>query len=191
MVDAHPRRQQACSAQTAQTRDNHLRAEKCIACFPKIEQGLAPQRFANCIGKILMAGYISTPDKANPDNPIDYLVHVRKIALPLFPQFGLEPHVYYIPPLHAPLAHQHVLLGPGVEQALAAYRNPPNDPDRPACSASSAAPARPWGAGSARAANLRQPASVENIDFRQPRGLDRAQVRASPTAALSRAATTC
>lgn len=104
-------------------------SEKCIACFPKIEQGLAPQCFSNCIGKIRMAGYISTPDKANPDNPIDYLVHVRKIALPLFPQFGLEPNVYYIPPLHAPVAYQHMLFGPGVEKALAAYRNAPNDPD--------------------------------------------------------------
>jgi nitrate reductase beta subunit len=104
-------------------------SEKCIACFPKIEQGLAPQCFANCIGKIRMAGYISTPDKANPDNPIDYLVHVRKIALPLFPQFGLEPNVYYIPPIHAPVAYQHMLFGPGVEKALAAYRNAPNDPD--------------------------------------------------------------
>jgi hypothetical protein len=33
-----------------------------------------------------MAGFISQPEDANPDNPIDYLVHVRKIAKPLFPQ---------------------------------------------------------------------------------------------------------
>ena len=43
-----------------------------------------------------------SPRTPDPDNPIDYLVHVRKVALPLFPQFGLEPNVYYIPPMHAP-----------------------------------------------------------------------------------------
>ncbi len=78
-------------------------SEKCIACFPKIEQGMQPQCFVNCIGKIRMAGWISTAGAgARADNPIDYLVHVRKVALPLFPQFGLEPNVYYIPPIHVP-----------------------------------------------------------------------------------------
>ena len=53
-------------------------SEKCIACFPKIEMGMQPQCFVNCIGKIRFAGWISTPEKAREDNPIDYLVHVRK-----------------------------------------------------------------------------------------------------------------
>jgi nitrate reductase beta subunit len=104
-------------------------SEKCIACFPKIDQGLAPQCFANCIGKIRLAGWISTPEKANPDNPIDYLVHIRKVALPLFPQFGLEPNIYYIPPLHTPTSYLHQLFGPGVEQALATYRGAAEDMD--------------------------------------------------------------
>jgi hypothetical protein len=34
-------------------------SEKCIACFPKIEQGMQPQCFVNCIGKIRLAGWIS------------------------------------------------------------------------------------------------------------------------------------
>jgi nitrate reductase / nitrite oxidoreductase, beta subunit len=42
----------------------------------------------NCIGKIRMAGLHLEAGQARADNPIDYLVHVRKIALPLFPQFG-------------------------------------------------------------------------------------------------------
>ena len=104
-------------------------SEKCIACFPKIEQGLQPQCFLNCIGKIRMAGWISTPDKARADNPIDYLVHVRKVALPLFPQFGLEPNVYYIPPLHVPMPFLRQLFGPNVDQAMEVYRQTPNDPD--------------------------------------------------------------
>jgi Fe-S-cluster-containing dehydrogenase component len=64
---------------------------KCIACFSKIEMGMQPQCFVNCIGKIRFAGWISKPENARPDNPIDFLVHVKKVALPLFPQFGLEP----------------------------------------------------------------------------------------------------
>jgi nitrate reductase / nitrite oxidoreductase, beta subunit len=97
-------------------------SEKCIACFPKLEQGLQPQCFVNCIGKIRLAGWISTPDKARADNPLDYLVHIKKVAKPLFPQFGLEPNVYYIPPLHAPAPFLQQMFGPGVEEALKTYR---------------------------------------------------------------------
>jgi nitrate reductase beta subunit len=104
-------------------------SEKCIACFPKLEQGLQPQCFLNCIGKIRMAGYISTPDDARADNPIDYLVHVRKVALPIYPQFGLEPNVYYIPPVHVPPTFLRQMFGPGVDAAIKTYRNAPNDPD--------------------------------------------------------------
>ena len=104
-------------------------SEKCIGCFPKIEQGLQPQCFVNCIGKIRMAGWISTPDKSRPDNPIDYLVHERKVALPLYPQLGLEPNVYYIPPRHVPLPYLRQMFGPQVEDAIATYRQAPKDPD--------------------------------------------------------------
>jgi nitrate reductase / nitrite oxidoreductase, beta subunit len=104
-------------------------SEKCIACYPKMEVGLQPQCFVNCIGKIRMAGYISTPENARPDNPIDYLVHVRKIALPMYPQYGLEPNVYYIPPIHVPPAFLRQMFGPRVDAAIAAYRNAANDPD--------------------------------------------------------------
>jgi nitrate reductase beta subunit len=104
-------------------------SEKCIACYPKMEQSMAPQCFVNCIGKIRMAGYVSTPAKAREDNPIDYLVHVRKLALPLFPQFGLEPNVYYIPPIHVPRRYLTQMFGPGVDQAIATYRAAKDDPD--------------------------------------------------------------
>ncbi|MCR4415616.1 MAG: dehydrogenase [Thermoguttaceae bacterium] len=104
-------------------------SEKCIACFPKIEAKQQPQCFVNCIGKIRLAGWLSTPERARADNPLDYLVHVRKIALPLFPQFGLEPNVYYIPPIHVPGAFLTQLFGPGVPAAIDAYRKAPDDPD--------------------------------------------------------------
>jgi len=104
-------------------------SEKCIACFPKIEHGVQPQCFVNCIGKIRLAGWLSRPDEARADNPLDYLVHIRKIALPLFPQFGLEPNVYYIPPIHTPVAFNRQLFGPHAGEAMKAYRNAANDAD--------------------------------------------------------------
>ncbi|MEK7406693.1 MAG: 4Fe-4S dicluster domain-containing protein [Acidobacteriota bacterium] len=104
-------------------------SEKCIACYPKFEQGLQPQCFLNCIGKIRLAGFVSRPDRARADNPIDYLVHIKKVALPLFPQFGLEPNVYYIPPVHVPAPFLQQLFGPGVEDAVNVYRAAAKDLD--------------------------------------------------------------
>jgi nitrate reductase beta subunit len=104
-------------------------SEKCIACFPKFEQGLQPQCFVNCIGKIRFAGFVSTPEQARADNPIDYLVHVKKVALPLYPQWGLEPNVYYVPPVHVPRRFLRQMFGPGVDAAIETYRNAPADPD--------------------------------------------------------------
>ncbi|KAF0246503.1 MAG: ddhBH, partial [bacterium] len=104
-------------------------SEKCIACFPKIEQGIQPQCFVNCIGKIRLAGWLSKPEDAKPENPLDYLVHIRKIALPLFPQFGLEPNIYYIPPVHVPTHFLRQMFGPGVDEAVKQYRNIAQDPD--------------------------------------------------------------
>ncbi len=97
-------------------------SEKCIGCYPKLEQGLQPQCFVNCIGKIRLQGTLSTPDQAKEDNPLDYLVHIRKLALPLFPQFGLEPNIYYIPPIHVPPAFLTQMFGPHAAAAVTAYR---------------------------------------------------------------------
>jgi nitrate reductase beta subunit len=104
-------------------------SEKCIACFPKFEQGLQPQCFVNCIGKIRFAGHVSTPDSAREDNPIDYLVHVKKVALPLYPQWGLEPNVYYVPPIHVPRRFLRQMFGPTVDAAIETYRGAADDPD--------------------------------------------------------------
>jgi nitrate reductase beta subunit len=102
-------------------------SEKCIACYPKIEQGEQPQCFVNCIGKIRLQGWIHTPDKAEEDNPVDYLVHVKKLALPLFPQFGLEPNVYYVPPIHVPDSFNRQLFGPRSVEAVATYHTAVED----------------------------------------------------------------
>jgi len=105
-------------------------SEKCIACYPKIEQGNQPQCFENCIGKIRLAGFLSPrPEEAREDNPIDWLVHIKKVALPLFPQWGLEPNIYYIPPVHVPAPFLQQMFGPRAEQAIETYRGAPDDPD--------------------------------------------------------------
>ena len=97
-------------------------SEKCIACFPLGEGGEQPRCFTQCIGKIRLRGWVSKPDDAREDNPMDYLVHIKKTALPLLPQLGLEPNVYYIPPIHVPQPFLTQLFGPGVEGAIRTYR---------------------------------------------------------------------
>ncbi|MBF0517561.1 MAG: dehydrogenase [Nitrospirae bacterium] len=102
-------------------------SEKCIGCYPKMEQGLMSQCVTNCIGRIRLHGYLNTPDKVVKENPIDYLVHVRKLALPLYPQLGTEPNIFYIPPIHAPVSYMEQMFGPGVNNAVKTYKNIPND----------------------------------------------------------------
>ena len=90
-------------------------SEKCIGCYPKLEQGLQTQCTTSCIGRLRLTNFLSRPDEIDPRKPADFLVHVRKIALPLYPQLGLEPNVYYIPPMHVPVQYLEQMFGPGVE----------------------------------------------------------------------------
>ncbi|HUF94356.1 MAG TPA: 4Fe-4S dicluster domain-containing protein [Candidatus Limnocylindria bacterium] len=103
-------------------------SEKCIGCYPAVEGGRQTQCTVSCIGKIRLQSFMHAPEKADPDNPLDYLVLIRKIGLPLYPQFGLEPNTYYIPPVHVPTPYLRQMFGWGVEAAIEAYRNAPNDP---------------------------------------------------------------
>ncbi|MDI6763448.1 MAG: dehydrogenase [Thermodesulfobacteriota bacterium] len=102
-------------------------SEKCIACYPLVEQGLQTQCITTCIGRIRLNGWIHTPERADPGNPIDYLVHIKKVALPLYPQFGLEPNIYYIPPVHVPFPYLRQMFGPGAEGAIKTYRGAYSD----------------------------------------------------------------
>ena len=76
-----------------------------------------------CVGCIRLSGWISSPQDAREDNPIDYLVHVKKVALPLYPQFGTEPNVYYIPPRWVPRKFLSQMFGPGVKDAIQVRTN--------------------------------------------------------------------
>ncbi|MDP2625512.1 MAG: dehydrogenase, partial [Candidatus Rokubacteria bacterium] len=104
-------------------------SEKCIGCYPKLEQGLQTQCTTACIGKLRLTNYVSTPEKADPRKPADFLVHIRKLALPLYPQLGLEPNVYYIPPVHVPPDYLEQMFGPGVPAAIETYLKAKDDPE--------------------------------------------------------------
>ena len=81
----------------------------------------------NCIGKIRLFGFKSRYDKPAEGNPIDYLIHIKRIALPLYPQFGLEPNVYYIPPINVPEEFNRQLFGPGAKRAVELYKKATED----------------------------------------------------------------
>ncbi len=103
-------------------------SEKCIGCYPAVEQGYQPMCVQNCIGKIRVMGFINPPWKSRKDNPVDYLVHEMGLALPYYPQLGLEPNIYYIPPIHADKTYLTQMFGPRVDDAIAQYKKIKNDP---------------------------------------------------------------
>ena len=108
-------------------------SEKCIACYPRVEgkdpvtkgRRMEARCMAACVGKIRLNGLL-TGDYKNPDpkNPMDWLIHIHKVALPLYPQLGTEPNIYYIPPRWAPRGYLRQMFGPGVDEALDKYERP-------------------------------------------------------------------
>jgi nitrate reductase beta subunit len=127
---------EACPYKKSIYRGTTRTSEKCIACYPRIE-GTDPESdgvpmetrcMAACIGQVRMQGLV----KVNEDNtwvedrynPLYYLVHVAKVALPLYPQFGTEPNGYYIPPRWVPTKYLEQMFGPGVKGAVERYRAP-------------------------------------------------------------------
>jgi len=124
---------EACPYKKTMYRGNTRTSEKCIACYPRVEgkdpeadgEPMETRCMAACIGQIRMQGLV----KLNPDgtwaedrqNPLYYLVHVAKVALPLYPQFGTQPNGYYIPPRWVPRAYLEQTFGPGVDEAIERY----------------------------------------------------------------------
>ncbi len=72
-------------------------ANKCIFCVPRIETGVPPACARQCPGRLRFVGY-----RDDPEGPIWKLVERWKVALPLHPEFGLGPNVFYVPPLSPP-----------------------------------------------------------------------------------------
>jgi ethylbenzene hydroxylase subunit beta/complex iron-sulfur molybdoenzyme family reductase subunit beta len=74
---------------------NHKKgvAQKCIFCFPRIEQGVANACARQCPGRVRFVGYLDDESSA-----VHKLVKKWKVAVPLHPEYGTQPNVYYVPP---------------------------------------------------------------------------------------------
>ena len=127
---------EACPYKKSMYRGNTRVSEKCVGCYPRVE-GKDPESggvpletrcMAACIGQIRLQGLV----RLNADgtwaedrqHPLYYLVHVAKVALPLYPQLGTEPNGYYIPPRWVPRPYLRQMFGPGVDAAIERYENP-------------------------------------------------------------------
>jgi DMSO reductase family type II enzyme iron-sulfur subunit len=120
--------QEACPYKEIYYNALEHKSQKCLFCAPRIEQGVATACSRQCPGRVRFLGFLN--DEAGP---IHKLVHVYKVALPLHPEFGTQPNVFYIPPLsppafdkegnptgkpRIPLEYLESLFGPGVQHAL-------------------------------------------------------------------------
>jgi nitrate reductase beta subunit len=128
--------EEACPYKKAIYRPSTRTTEKCIACYPRVE-GTDPitngvpmetRCMSACVGKIRLQGLVRVNADGtwaeDPDNPLYYMIREEKVALPLYPQFGTEPNVYYIPPRWVPRPYLRQMFGPGVDNALANYEAP-------------------------------------------------------------------
>jgi DMSO reductase family type II enzyme iron-sulfur subunit len=75
---------------------NHVRniGQQCIFCLPRIEQGVAPACARQCPSRLVFVGFLD-----DESGPIHRLVNEWKVALPLHPEYGTVPNVFYVPPL--------------------------------------------------------------------------------------------
>ena len=127
---------EACPYKKAMYRGNTRITEKCVGCYPRVE-GTDPESegipmetrcMAACIGQMRMQGLVKMNNDGtwmkDRSNPLYYMVHEAKVALPLYPQFGTSPNGYYIPPRWVPRKYLKQMFGPGVDQAIENYMNP-------------------------------------------------------------------
>ena len=118
----------ACPYKKMYFNEKISKSEKCIFCYPRIEKGLATACARQCVGRIRWIGYL---DDVN--GPIHTLVNKYKVALPLHPEWGTQPNVFYVPPSsppkfgkngeeldepRVPLAYLESLFGSKVKDAL-------------------------------------------------------------------------
>jgi nitrate reductase beta subunit len=127
---------EACPYKKSMYRGNTRTSEKCIACYPRVEgkdaesggQPMETRCMAACIGQIRMQGLVQMNRDGtwveDRQHPLYYLVHVAKVALPLYPQLGTAPNGFYIPPRWVPRPYLRQMFGPGVDQAIERYTNP-------------------------------------------------------------------
>ena len=126
--DGHRHCIEACPYKAIYFNPVSQKSEKCIMCYPRVEKHIAPACDRMCSGRTRAFGYLD--DK---DSQVYKLVRKWKVALPLHPEYGTTPNVYYVPPLGArafaadgsitgetrtPLAELEAMFGPDVKRAL-------------------------------------------------------------------------
>lgn len=129
---------EGCPYKKAIYRPTTRTSEKCVGCFPRIEgrdAAVSPtgapaetRCMAACVGKIRLQGLVKIAEDGtwahDPTNPLYYLIRERRVALPLYPQFGTEPNGFYIPPRWVSRPYLVQMFGPGVDHAIEQYSCP-------------------------------------------------------------------
>jgi ethylbenzene hydroxylase subunit beta/complex iron-sulfur molybdoenzyme family reductase subunit beta len=69
-------------------------ANKCILCLPRIEKGVATACTRQCPARVRFFGF-----RDDERSAVFQLVERWKVAVPLHPEYGTAPNVFYIPPL--------------------------------------------------------------------------------------------
>jgi len=127
---------EACPYKKAMYRPTTRTTEKCVGCYPRVEgrdpltdgSPMEPRCMAACVGKIRLQGLVDVEEDGTwadrPDHPLNFLIHKEQVALPLYPQFGTQPNVYYIPPRWVPRDYLRQMFGPGVDRAIERYERP-------------------------------------------------------------------
>jgi nitrate reductase beta subunit len=88
---------QACPYKKIYFNEVTGKSEKCIFCYPRLEKGEVNACAAQCPGRLRFVGLLD-----DPESPVHKLVLVHKIALPLYPERGTQPNVFYVPPFNPP-----------------------------------------------------------------------------------------
>lgn len=107
----------------------HGVAQKCDACLSRLAEGVAPACVRQCPGRMIWVDYLD-----NAEGAPHKLVNEWKVALPMHPEYGTRPNIYYVPPLappplnengepdpsrsRIPIEELRRLFGPNVDQAL-------------------------------------------------------------------------
>ncbi|MBI4488122.1 MAG: respiratory nitrate reductase subunit beta, partial [Deltaproteobacteria bacterium] len=82
-------------------------AQMCNFCLPRLQRGVAIACLRQCPGRAARIGFLD-----EIEGPVAQLVHTWKVALPLHPEFGTTPNVYYIPPLSPPRIDRNGAVDP-------------------------------------------------------------------------------
>lgn len=120
--------QEACPYKKIYFNETLGKSQKCIFCFPRIDEGVTTACARQCPGRLRFVGYLD-----DEEGPIHKLVYKYKVALPLHEEYGTDPNVFYVPPMSSPkydedgnptdepripLDYLEYLFGPGVKNAL-------------------------------------------------------------------------